>query len=69
MSRVVTSRLPGANLAAMPLHWSVADAIRKGDEQAAAEAMRKLVILTADDIHRALGYHTHSDGEPLGGSS
>ena len=54
VSRVVTSRLPGANLAAMPLHWSVAEAIHKGDGQAAEEAMRKLVILTTDDIQRAL---------------
>lgn len=55
VSRVVTSRLPGANLAAMPLHRSVAEAIRRGNEQAAEEAMRKLVILTTDDIQRALG--------------
>lgn len=54
VSRVVTSRLPGANLAAMPLHWLVAEAICKGDEQAAEEAMRKLVILTTGDIQRAL---------------
>jgi len=54
MSRVVTSRLPGANLAAMPLHRSVAEAIRKGDGRAAEEAMRKLVILTTTDIQRAL---------------
>jgi DNA-binding FadR family transcriptional regulator len=55
VSRVVTSRLPGANLAAMSLHRSVAEAIRRGNEQAAEEAMRKLVILTTDDIQRALG--------------
>ncbi len=54
VSRVVTSRLPGANLAAMPLHRSVAEAIRRNDEQAAEEAMRKLVILTTGDIQRAL---------------
>ena len=54
MSRVVTSHLPGANLAAMPLHWLVAVAIRKGDEQAAEEAMRKLVLLTTGDVQRAL---------------
>jgi GntR family transcriptional regulator, galactonate operon transcriptional repressor len=54
VSRVVTSRLPGANLAAMPLHWSVAEAIHKRDGQAAEKAMRKLVILTTDDIQRAL---------------
>ncbi len=54
VSRVVTSHLPGANLAAMPLHWSVAEAIREGDEQAAEEAMRELVILTTSDIQRAL---------------
>lgn len=54
LSRLVTSRLPGANLAAMPLHWSVAEAIRKRDEQAAEEAMRELVILTTGDIQRAL---------------
>ena len=54
MSRVVTSRLPGANLAAMPLHWSVAEAIRKRDKQAAEETMRQLVILTTGDIQRAL---------------
>lgn len=54
VSRLVTSRLPGANLAAMPLHWSVTEAIRGRDEQAAEEAMRKLVILTTNDIQRAL---------------
>lgn len=54
LSRVITSRLPGANLGAMPLHWSVAEAIGKGDEQAAEEAMRKLVLLTSGDIQRAL---------------
>jgi GntR family transcriptional regulator, galactonate operon transcriptional repressor len=54
VSRLVTSRLPGANLAAMPLHWSVAEAIRKRDEQAAEDAMRELVILTTSDIQRAL---------------
>jgi DNA-binding FadR family transcriptional regulator len=63
VSRIVTSRLPGANLAAMPVHQAVMEAIRKRDERTAEEAMHKLVILTADDIHRALGYHTHSDGE------
>jgi GntR family galactonate operon transcriptional repressor len=69
VSRIVTSRLPGANLAAMPVHRAVMEAIRKRDEQAAEEAMHKLVILTAEDIHRMLGYHTHGDGQPLGGSS
>lgn len=54
VSRLVTSRLPGANLAAMPLHWSVAEAIRKRDQQAAEDAMRELVILTTGDIQRAL---------------
>jgi DNA-binding FadR family transcriptional regulator len=57
-SRLVTSHLPGANRAAMAAHRAVAEAICKRDEQAAEEAMRKLVILTADDIHRALGYTT-----------
>jgi DNA-binding FadR family transcriptional regulator len=68
-SRVVTSRLPGANLAAMPVHRAVIEAIRKRDERAAEEAMRKLVILTTDDVHRALGYHSPSDGKPSDGSS
>lgn len=54
VSRIVTSHLPGANLAAMPLHRSVAEAIHESDEQAAEEAMRKLVILTTGDIQRAL---------------
>jgi GntR family galactonate operon transcriptional repressor len=54
MSRIVTSHLPGANLAAMPLHRSVAEAIHVGNEQAAEEAMRQLVILTTGDIQRAL---------------
>lgn len=54
MSRVVTSRVPGANQAAMPLHRLVAQAICRGDEQAAEEAMRKLVILTSDNIRQAL---------------
>jgi DNA-binding FadR family transcriptional regulator len=63
VSRVVTSRLPGANLAAMPVHQEVMQAIRQRDEQAAEESMRKLVILTTDDIHHALGYHPQSDGK------
>lgn len=54
VSRVVTSRLPGANLAAMPLHRLVAEAIGRGDGQAAEEAMRALVVLTTSDIQRAL---------------
>jgi GntR family transcriptional regulator, galactonate operon transcriptional repressor len=62
VSRVVTSRLPGANRAAMPVHRSVMEAIRRRDERAAEDSMRDLVILTADDIHRALGYHPWSDG-------
>jgi GntR family galactonate operon transcriptional repressor len=68
VSRIVTSRLPGANLAAMPIHRAVMEAIRKRDELAAEEAMQKLVILTTDDIHRALGFHTRSDHESLGSS-
>lgn len=63
VSRIVTSRLPGANLAAMPVHRAVMEAIRKRDEQAAEETMHKLVILTSDDIHRALGSHIHNDRE------
>jgi GntR family transcriptional regulator, galactonate operon transcriptional repressor len=55
VSRIVTSRLPGANLAAMPVHRAVMQAIRKRDEQVAEEAMRKLVILTTEDIHNVLG--------------
>lgn len=54
MSRVVTSRLPGANLAAMPLHQLVAEAIQRGDGQAAEDGMRRLVTLTTGDIQRAL---------------
>jgi GntR family transcriptional regulator, galactonate operon transcriptional repressor len=54
-SRAITSRLPGANQNAMPLHWAITEAIGKHDELAAEEAMRKLIILTTDDIHRALG--------------
>ncbi len=53
-SRVVTSSLPGANQEAMPLHWAITKAIRIRDEQAAEVAMRKLLILTTEDIHRAL---------------
>lgn len=54
VSRAVTSRLPGANLAAMPVHRAVMEAIGKRDEQAAEEAMRQLVLLTAEDIHCVL---------------
>jgi GntR family transcriptional regulator, galactonate operon transcriptional repressor len=53
-SRIITSQLPGANLDAMPLHWAITEAIRKRDEQAAEVAMRKLVIITTEDIQRAL---------------
>lgn len=57
VSRAVTSRLPGANLAAMPVHRAVMEAIRQRDEQAAEEAMRKLVLLTTEDIHCVLDGH------------
>jgi len=54
-SRVITSRLPGANREAMPLHWAVTGAIRNRDAQLTEAAMRELVILTTDDIQCALG--------------
>ncbi len=53
-SRIITSRLPGANREAMPLHWAVTRAIRNRDEQAAEVAMRKLIILTTEDIQCVL---------------
>jgi len=53
-SRVITSQLPGANQNAMPLHWAITKAIRNRDEQAAEMAMRKLIILTTEDIQLAL---------------
>ena len=53
-SRVITSQLPGANQIAMPLHWAITKAIRNRDEQTAEMAMRKLIILTTEDIQRAL---------------
>ncbi|HEX6483962.1 MAG TPA: FadR/GntR family transcriptional regulator [Ktedonobacteraceae bacterium] len=52
-SRFITSRLPGANQKAMPLHRAVADAIKNRDIEAAEEAMRKLVLQTTEDIKRA----------------
>src|SRR5215472_10819075 len=54
VSRVITSQLPGANQNAMPLHWAITKAIRNRDEQAAEVAMQKLIILTTEDIQRAL---------------
>lgn len=53
-SRVVTAHLPKANEVAMPLHWAVTRAISSRDESAAEEAMRKLILLTTDDVRRAL---------------
>jgi GntR family transcriptional regulator, galactonate operon transcriptional repressor len=53
-SRVITSQLPEANQNAMLLHRAIARAIRNRDEQAAEVAMRKLIILTTEDIQRAL---------------
>ena len=53
-SRVITAQIPGANREAMPLHWAITEAIRSRDAQAAEAAMQKLVMLTADDIQRAL---------------
>ena len=53
-SRVITAQIPGANREAMPLHWAITEAIRSRDEQAAEAAMQKLVMLTTDDIQRAL---------------
>lgn len=53
-SRVVTTHLPKANAVAMPLHWAVTGAISSRDEGAAEEAMRKLILLTTDDVRRAL---------------
>lgn len=66
ISRLVTSHLPGADEAAMPAHQAVAEAIRNRDEQAAEEAMRKLVIATTEDIQRAFGYPIPENGEPHG---
>ncbi len=68
LSRVITSRLPGANVEAMPVHGAVIEAIRRRDELAAEESMRKLVISTTDDIHRALGYQTQRDSDSSGSS-
>ena len=53
-SRVITSQLPEANQNAMPLHWAITRAIRNRDERAAEMAMQKLIILTTEDIQRAL---------------
>jgi GntR family galactonate operon transcriptional repressor len=62
-SRVITSQLPRANQNAMPLHWAITEAIRSRDEQAAEVAMRKLIILTTEDIQRALDKdHTRKEG-------
>jgi GntR family transcriptional regulator, galactonate operon transcriptional repressor len=62
-SRVITSQLPGANQNAMPLHWAITEAIRSRDEQAAEVAMRKLIILTTEDIQLALdGDHARKEG-------
>lgn len=52
-SRLITSRLPGANQNAMPLHRAVSDSISKRDVAAAEEAMRRLVLLTTEDVRRA----------------
>ena len=52
-SRLITSRLSGANQNAMPLHHAVSNAISKRDAGAAEEAMRRLVLLTTEDVRRA----------------
>lgn len=65
-SRLVTSHLPGANQAAMPAHQAVTEAIRQRDEQAAEQAMRKLVIATTEDIQRTFGYSIPENSEPAG---
>lgn len=52
-SRLITSRLPGANQSAMPLHRAVSDALKNRDAGAAEEAMRRLVLQTTEDIKRA----------------
>jgi len=63
-SRIITSQLPGANQVAMPFHWAITKAIRNRDEQAAEVAMRKLIILTTEDIHRALdAEHARKEGD------
>ena len=62
-SRVITSQLPRANQNAMPFHWAITKAIRSRNEQAAEVAMRKLIILTAEDIQRALDAdHARKEG-------
>ncbi len=53
-SRVITSQLPRANQNAMPLHWAITRAICSRDEQAAEVTMRELIILTTEDVQRAL---------------
>jgi DNA-binding FadR family transcriptional regulator len=49
--------------------WNVLDSEVIAWLQAAEEAMRKLVILMTDNIHRALGHHPHSESERQDGSS
>ncbi len=53
VSRLITSRLPGANQRAMPFHHAVADAIEKRESESAEAAMRDLVRLTTADIMQA----------------
>ena len=60
-SRVITSQLPNANQNAMPLHRVITEAIRNRDAQAAEAAMKKLIILTTDDIQRALNVDRMKD--------
>lgn len=63
-SRLVTSHLPGADLAAMPAHQAVTEAIRTRDEHAAEEDMRKLVLATTEDIQRAFGFSRPENSKP-----
>jgi DNA-binding FadR family transcriptional regulator len=45
-----TSRLPGSARASLPKHRAILDAIRAGDAERAAQAMRRLVHSTAREI-------------------
>ena len=63
-SRLLTSRLPGANQRAMPFHHAVADAIEKRESETAEAAMRDLVRLTTADIMRVFDASQSNDQMP-----
>jgi DNA-binding FadR family transcriptional regulator len=53
-SRLITTQIPGASAASLPVHRAVAEAIQRHDSAASRAAMERLLTAAAQDIEQVL---------------